>query len=743
MQTDFSSSDTATPSTDDRIDVICDAFEDRLIRGERPQILEYVSQAGQALSADLFSELLLVEIEYRLRSGEPVSKSDYLQRFPEFADAIETVGHSLSWTTSEKVSAPAPGVEERIHLDRYILGDRIGSGAAGEVWKARDPRLGRTVAVKIPHSRRQSEEERRRFVREGRAAAQLRHPNIVTVHEASHEGATAFIVADFIDGRDLRQHLTEARPPYRTAAELCEKIARALHYAHEAGVVHRDLKPANIILDCRGEPHITDFGLAKWTGDARDMTISGQMLGTPAYMSPEQARGDSARVDARADVFALGVMLYEMLTGRCPFTGGQAAVLNDIINTPVVRPSVHERLIPRDLETICLKAIEKAPERRYATAAELAADLRRYIDGDAIRARRAKPRELAWRWVRRHPALVAAIVLGATAAFALGMNKRLAQKNYELLGVKPVTLTTEPPGAYTVFVPINAANGRPDPESDGVVRGVTPIECELKPGNYLVVAALADGRFHEVMRHVPQNDESVLPWHHHQYSSVREDGVVKLPTIRIPPKNVSEDMVLVSQRKVTPATDVDLDSASEVQPFFMDPKEMTWGKWRNLYSNPKWPPDLRHDPPSEAAWMPRTYDEAVHYVEASGKRLMTVEEYDYALAAVRRDTPAGTGNGSTVPLVELTQEIPEWTTSQVVKRGPTKSQDVSIRNPSAEDYRQEYRFACGTPLPGAPHVVGEPGLHATVFRARSSQGSGIGFRGVRSMRPRYLDQAAP
>jgi eukaryotic-like serine/threonine-protein kinase len=736
VQTNFSSSDTATPSTDDRIDVICDAFEDRLIRGERPQISEYVSQAGQTLSADLFSELLLVEIEYRSRSGEPVSKAEYLQRFPEFADAIETVGHSLSWTTSEKVSAPASGVDERIHLDRYILSDRIGSGAAGEVWKARDPRLGRTVAVKIPHSRRQSEEERRRFVREGRAAAQLRHPNIVTVHEASHEGATAFIIADFIDGRDLRQHLTEARPPYRTAAELCEKIARALHYAHEAGVVHRDLKPANIILDCRGEPHITDFGLAKWTGDARDMTISGQMLGTPAYMSPEQARGDSARVDARADVFALGVMLYEMLTGRCPFTGGQAAVLNDIINAPVERPSAHDRRIPRDLETICLKAIEKAPERRYATAAELAADLRRYLDGDPIRARRPKPQELAWRWVRRHPALVAALLLGATAAFALGMNKRLAHKNYELLGVKPVALTTDPPGAYTVFVPINSANGRPDPESDGVVRGVTPIECELRPGDYLVVAALADGRFHEVIRHVPSDSETIPYAYNHQFWTIRDDDVVKLPAIAIPARDVTRGMRLVSRSLDAPAKDENLDLTSEVLPFYIDPNEYTWGQWKSINNSKAWPKSVRNNPPSPTDWAPRDYERAVHCAERAGKRLITIEEYDYAAAAVAQgegETSAEDGEGSTQLPFDLTPEIPEWTQSPVFRRGPAKTFS------QIDDTYSNNRLVCGALLPGVQSIPNRP----DVFAVHRSTSRDIGFRCVRSVRPRYLDQAAP
>ena len=734
----ISISDTVTPSTDDRIDVICDAFEERLIRGERPEISEFASQAGPELHSDLFAELLLVEIEYRSGRGEAVSKVEYLERFPEFADAIETVGHDLSWTTSDKVGDPPSVVNGKIFLERFVLSDRIGSGASGEVWKARDPRLGRNVAIKIPNSPHLSAEERRRFLREGRAAAQLRHPNIVTVHEASREGGAAFIVADYIDGRDLRRHLAETKPTYREADQLCEKIADALHYAHETGVVHRDLKPANIILDSAGEPHITDFGLAKWAGDAREMTISGQMLGTPAYMSPEQARGESAAVDRRADVFALGVMLYEMLAGRCPFTGGQAAVLTSIINSPAVRPSAHDKRIPRDLETICLKAIEKQPERRYATAAEFAADLRRYLAGDPIRARRAKPRELAWRWARRRPALVAAIVLGATAAFAVGMNKRLSQKNYELLGVKPVALTTEPPGAYTVFVPISDADGRPDPNSDAVVRGVTPIECDLKPGNYLVVAALPNGRFHEVIRHVPRDPESIAGAGNHQFWRVRDDGVVKLPTINIPPRTVTDGMTLVSPSATHSPPDDRIDSELEVGSLYMDAKEFTWGerrRWMRIGVN------VVQGPQSE--WVPATYDEAMRWAENRGKRLMTKEEYEYAAAALaqaRRETAADGGPASKYSPVDLTPQVPEWTSSQVISHQSTQ-RPHRFEEPFSTN---SYRLVCGTPIPGTtPIVTGEPGNEVTVFGMSRGMSKGIGFRGVRSERPRYLDKSAP
>jgi serine/threonine-protein kinase len=273
-------------SLDERIDVICDAFEARWLSGDRPDIADFLPEQADDFSSQLFAELLLVDAEYRAQRGENVSKADYLARFPRYAAEVETVSCRLSWTTSPAEKKRSTFDSGALFLDRFVMAERLGAGAAGEVWKARDTRLQRTVAIKIPNSRITAADEVHRFVREGRSAAQLRHGHIVAVHEASQEGETAYIVSDFIDGRNLRQHLAENRLHPRAAAKLCAAIGHALHYAHQQGVVHRDLKPANIILDGNGKPHITDFGLAKWSGDATDLTMSGQVLGTPAYMSP-------------------------------------------------------------------------------------------------------------------------------------------------------------------------------------------------------------------------------------------------------------------------------------------------------------------------------------------------------------------------------------------------------------------------------------------------------------------------
>ncbi|MCG8587328.1 MAG: serine/threonine protein kinase, partial [Pirellulales bacterium] len=425
--------DTTTMSSDDRIDILCDAYEKAYQSGKKPDFSDYLEDCDDSERDSLFAELMMLDVEFRQKRGEKPSTDDYLVRYPEFAPVIETIAFKRGLASTIRRPATESHVPGDRNVGHFQLERRLGAGTTGEVWEAFDPRLRRKVALKIPRARVLNEEEKHRFLREGQAAAQLKHPAIVPVHDVGHDGQTAYIVSDLIQGGDLRELLAEKRFEPSEAAELCAVLADGLHHAHEAGVVHRDFKPANVMIDDAGRPHITDFGLAKWSDDAHKMTLEGHVLGTPAYMAPEQAKGTVAKIDCRADVYALGAVLYEMLTGTTPFAGEPEEVMRMVIRDEPTGPRSIRRDIPRDLETICLKAMQKEPERRYATAQEMAVDLRRFIRGEPIIARRLSVWERSWRGVRRRPEFAVASALAAVTCIALGAAWILAQENRALL----------------------------------------------------------------------------------------------------------------------------------------------------------------------------------------------------------------------------------------------------------------------------------------------------------------------
>jgi serine/threonine-protein kinase len=297
----------------------------------------------------------------------------------------------------------------------------VGHGGMGVVYRARHLGLDRPVALKMLLAGAQARPaELKRFVQEAQAVAALRHPNIVQVHDVGEVDGRPYFTMELVEGGDLDELIRKVPQPARRAASLVATLAEAVHAAHQSGIIHRDLKPANVLLAADGTPKITDFGLARRLQGEGGLTLSGTPMGTPSYMAPEQARADRQAIGPATDVYALGAILYELLTGRPPFRADSAAAtVQQLLADDPVPPARLNNRVPRDLQTICLKCLSKEPRRRYATAQALAEDLRRFERGEPIKARPVSSLERGARWVRRRPALAAALACGLLLATAL------------------------------------------------------------------------------------------------------------------------------------------------------------------------------------------------------------------------------------------------------------------------------------------------------------------------------------
>jgi mono/diheme cytochrome c family protein len=312
--------------------------------------------------------------------------------------------------------AAAPG-EPLPRIPGYEILRIIDRGGMGVVYEARQIELGRTVAIKMISGAHVRPKHLARFRVEAEAAARLQHANFVQIFHVGEVNGRPFFSMEYVAGGSLADRLTRSPLAAREAAGLVETLARAVHAAHECGIVHRDLKPSNVMLADDGTPKIADFGLAKLLDDDSSHTHTGEILGTPSYMAPEQAEGNKDQIGPATDVYALGAILYELLAGKPPFQGTSPLdSLRLVMSQEPVPPSQLAAAVPRDLEAICLKCLEKTPAHRYATAQGLADDLRRFLNGQPVIARHIGPVQRGWKWVRRHPQGVAlAATLGVLA----------------------------------------------------------------------------------------------------------------------------------------------------------------------------------------------------------------------------------------------------------------------------------------------------------------------------------------
>jgi len=439
-------------------------------QGQRPEVEDFLEQAGirdperivrvlrvdqrersrlgQWVSAEAYLDRFrlvrdepeqavdLIFAEYLLREerGEQPLVEDYLGRFPRYADELrlqielhQAIGGEREFPPTRDERSPGtldrckaelqPGAETFPMIPGYEIVSVLGWGGMGVVYRALQVDLQRPVAVKMVHAGAQASPHVLARLRvEAQAIGRLQHPNIVQIHEVGQHAGSPFLVLELVEGRSLGQWLEGTPRPAGQASELVETLARAMHSAHCQGVVHRDLTPANVLLTAELTPKITDFGLAKLIiGGGELRTQAGELLGTPSYMAPEQAASKQEAIGAATDVYALGAILYEMLSGRPPFKAeSPLETLRQVMADEPVAPSRLQPRLSRDLETICLKCLRKDWSQRYDSAVALADDLRRFLESRPIAARPSSTLERAWRWCLRNR--VVAILLACVAS---------------------------------------------------------------------------------------------------------------------------------------------------------------------------------------------------------------------------------------------------------------------------------------------------------------------------------------
>lgn len=581
-------------------------------------------------------------------------------------------------------------------IGHFVIQTVLGEGSFGTVYKAYDSELNRSVAIKIPRAGRVSSKTSKLFLREAQSAARVKHPNVVSVFEVGRHQDQYYIASEFIEGISLADYLKNRSLNQKDAVRLLIKVLRGVDSFHKEGIIHRDLKPANILLDNDREPHITDFGLARHESEnAITVTQDGDIFGTPVYMPPEQARGDVHQIDHRSDIYAVGVILYQLLTGEKPFKASSSrTLLYSIQNDDPKRPRAVDKRIPRDLEVICQKAIEKDSALRYQTASAMADDLQRWLDGHPILARPASRWRKISKWIIRHKALAAALAVAICslifAAFMLSNQGLVVPDN-----MTPVMVETNPPADWIRLIKYNEVSRLPD-KSGFETSGKSAEQINAEPGFYRLIAGTDDGAFHEVWRTVPVYSNSdvgkktgiaVADYPHRQHMK-RSDGMVQLPGFQLfKQREIKTPMALQEGGAFTMGIDEQAGRLAakhqqNAKEFYVALRETSYGEFRSVLA--------KHHPAfePESNWLSFVYtkfgnrdeidsnvpvtdyprDVAILYCELVGGRLPTHIEYEW-LATNGGTTKYPSGNQPAIQATDWNVLSNSQPTADVTKQG--------------------------------------------------------------------------
>jgi serine/threonine protein kinase len=708
-------------------DVLRRDQRERWQRGERVLVESYLEH-HPALSSDAAALLDLIESEIALREelGEVPQAEEYIARFASLrtplsallsrrlptaaagaktdrGDGVATKAIKCPFCTTDlrgplvdlqgqcdHCGRELKFVDETVSLafkagrmiGSFELKRRVGRGTFGEVWLARDSVLQRDVAIKVPRGVEQDRKAVDRFLREARAAAKLKHPNLVSVYETGDVDGVPYIATAYIEGTNLQDLIDRRKLTLEQLARMLQTIAAAVAHAHAAGILHRDLKPANVLVDTSGAPHVGDFGLAKnlFSADAT-LTIDGQIVGTPAYMAPEQTRAGGHPITAASDVYALGVMLYELMTHRRPFTGELESIFHQIRSEEPVPPRKIDPAIPHDLETICLKAMSKRPEERYASAQDLADDLGRYLKGELIQGKRPS---LVRRMTRRlravSPALVVVALACGLAGVGLGLSRRdnppQAKQVPEAPAPAPIpdpiivgepkppsddfrydVYISEPAGANIVVYQLDFDTFRPQFSTKREL-GVTPLTAELSSGQYLVVAYNDKGEFHEVIRSVPQR--AVERWGHYFHETwdwKPGSSTIEWKPFQLFPATLDdEELVWSDGAKNIP---IDMTAAGgdlerwDIPRFGLQTTEVTAHRVKGFYQK------FNSAHPANYPAVKLCWDEAMAWAESKGMRLPDLVEAEFLATVARRpgDDPKRMNTSWNRPVMDARADV--------------------------------------------------------------------------------------